>query len=135
MILAGGQVIPLNMGPFSGADNGISSFGGGGYPTSMQQNQGAQASTVGNTPSAHAAGNYTPPAPYLWVMLILVIMLACARGALQRGDRRDQFSLVGIGVYNLVAITLMAGVGITTAKIIANKYALVPVVTDIVNTW
>lgn len=132
MVLAGGRILPFNFGPISGADNTVSSPGAG-YPTTGGGTGSGQ--TVGNTPSANAVNSNIPPVSYLIILFIIIGGLVLAKYLTEKGDKKDSYHLVGFSVYNVAAITVLAGLGITVAKIIANKWPLVPAVTDIVNMW
>lgn len=124
MVNSAGQSVPVNLTQFTGASNNIS-----------MPNQGGVTATTGNTPSATAVTQYTPPASYIAIILIIIAVLVAAKFALERGREGEGVHLVGFSVYNLVAITLLAGLGITVSKIIANKYPIVPAFTNVVNTW
>ena len=128
MVLAGGKIMPFNFTGFNDPSNTVGSPGGG-YPS----NGGGV--TVGNTPSATARQNYTPPASYLVILFVIIGGLVLAKYFAEHGEGKSSYHLVGINVQNTAALTIMVGLGITVAKIIANKWPIVPAVTDIVNMW
>ena len=84
-------------------------------------------------PADDLAENVAPPASQksvaYWVVIFAALLILK-----YTANRRDDMtpSILGIGVYNFLAVTLMAIFGIVGMKVIFNKYP-VPGMTDVVN--
>ena len=80
----------------------------------------AQLTTQQTAGSGQAAAS--PKTSYLWYIAAVVVLLVIIKFASEHEKSGMDPSFVGIGVYNFIAVTFMAILGIWIVKIIANKY-------------
>jgi hypothetical protein len=70
----------------------------------------------------------------IWITLTVVVgLLVVMKFAIEHEKSGMQPALMGIGVWNWVAVTIMATLGIVTEKALLNKYNYIPGLTEYVN--
>ena len=74
----------------------------------------------------------TAPVSALWYLLGIFIILVVLKYASEHEKAGMDPKLLGVGVWNLVAVTLLATLGIATEKILLNKYPIKGL-TDLIN--
>jgi uncharacterized oligopeptide transporter (OPT) family protein len=117
----GGYVYPLDAQGGIGDDVMASMAASYGVPTGddIEPTQGV---TDQATFGANTASVPTPKASYMWYIAAVVVVLLIIKFASEHEKSGIDPQFVGIGVYNFVAVTFMAVLGIWVVKIIANKY-------------
>lgn len=112
---------------------------GGHGPAKSVVDQPIQALTYGD--AQNSVNTTQPPvvakrASYIAVFVSVFALLVILKMAIENEHSQVQPELMGVGVYNLVAVTIMALLGIATTKIVTNKWLKSPIfrpLRDIVN--
>jgi hypothetical protein len=70
----------------------------------------------------------------IWITLVVVLgLLIVMKFSIEHEKSGMQPALMGIGIWNWVAVTIMATLGIVTEKALLNKWNYIPGLTDYVN--
>lgn len=121
-LTAGGQTIPQSVGPGVGLLDMLTQ--GSSFMTGTGTGQ-LVASPAPAAPSLAAAAAKVPAsaAAYLGTLGAILVILLVLKFAMEHEKSGMEPHLLGIGMWNLVAVSTMAVLGIAGTKIIVNKYA------------
>lgn len=126
-----GVNIPFYMGVGVGPDTSYtesSAFGNIGVGGAMAGASPAAAASGGPSTTASTA----PKVSTLWYLLAAFVLIIAFKFAVEHEKSGMSFSFMGIGVYNFIAVGIMAFLFLVSFKVIFNKY-YVPGLTELVN--
>jgi len=87
---------------------------------------------AGTPTTTDTATNTPPKISTLWYLGSIVLLIVILKFAMEHEKSGMEPSFVGIGVYNFIAVGLMALLFIVLAKVIVNKWQ-VPGLTHVIN--
>lgn len=112
----------------------VNPYGPNNWQLGYTSNTGSSgASVVSTNPAVAASQNPVITASNPWITFVAIIVILCIlKWAMEHEKSGMQPAFMGIGMYNFIAVTLMATLGILTEKAIVNKYPIKGV-TNLIN--